>query len=97
MKEQDFAANLNECINVHGTAQNAMLGAVVMTEDFTPIFLSGIKEWDNDIKGKSVVVTGVLRRKLLAPEATVSPNGEVSHGVEGDSYILENPIWTGNE
>lgn len=85
---------LNKLINVHGTAQNARLGAVVMTEDLTPVFLEGIKEWDSDVVGKSVVVKGVLRRKLLAPRATVSPNGEISHGVEGDSYVLENPIWS---
>ncbi len=97
MKEQDLTAKLNEQIKISGSAENARLGAIVMTEDFTPIFLSGINEWDNNIEGKSVVVTGVLRRKLLAPKATVGTNGEISHGVGGDSYVLENPTWTDNE
>ncbi len=74
-------------------AQNAMLGAVVMMDDLSPIFLEGIKEWDHEVVGKSVIVTGVLRRKLLAPQATISPNGEISQGVENDNYILENPKW----
>jgi hypothetical protein len=85
---------LNKQIEVHGTAENAMLGAVVMTDDLTPVFLDGVKEWDSKIVGKLVAVKGVLRRKLLAPKATVGPNGEISHGVGGDSYVLENPIWS---
>ena len=97
MKEQNLTAKLNEQIKISGTAENARLGAIVMTEDFTSIFLSGINEWDNNVEGKSVVVTGLLRRKLLAPKATVGPNGEISHGVGGDSFVLENPTWTDNE
>lgn len=97
MKEQDFATKLNEHINISGIAQNARFGAIIMIEDFTPVFLEGIQEWDSEIVDKSVIVTGVLRLKLLAPKAIVSPNGEVSHGVGSDSYILENPRWTDNE
>ncbi len=85
---------LNKQIDVHGTAENAMLGAVVMTDDLTPVFLDGVREWDSKIVGKLVIVKGVLRRKLLAPKATVGSNREISQGVEGDSYVLENPIWS---
>ncbi|MEH2349809.1 MAG: hypothetical protein V7K55_17780 [Nostoc sp.] len=86
-------ASLNQLITIRGTAQNASLGAIVLTEDETPVYMDGIQEWDSDLVGKMIVARGILRRKSLAPKTIVSPNGEVSHGIDGESYVLDNSTW----
>ncbi|AFZ25539.1 hypothetical protein Cylst_3389 [Cylindrospermum stagnale PCC 7417] len=89
-----YEAKINERVTINGSARNAMLGAIVKTSDNTPIYIDGISEWESKILGKSIVVTGVLRLRKLAPNPEVGPNGEQSHGIKGDSYILENSTWT---
>ncbi|MEH1896859.1 MULTISPECIES: hypothetical protein [unclassified Nostoc] len=94
MEELDFADKINQKTTIQGIAQNASLGAVLMTDDYTPVYLDGIPEWDSNIAESEIVVTGILRRRSIAPKATINPKGEVSHGVDSDSYILESPTWT---
>jgi hypothetical protein len=94
VKKLDFEAKINKRITIHGIAQNAMLGAMIETSDYSPIYMEGIEEWENSILKKSIVVTGVLRRRKLAPDPVVSPKGEISHGISGESFVLENPTWT---
>jgi hypothetical protein len=94
MEELDLEKKVNQQITVRGTAQNARLGAVIMISDDTPIYLEGSEEWNDDFTEREVDVTGVLRRKLLAPEATVNSQGEISHGIDGANYVLESPSWT---
>lgn len=89
-----YETKLNQRVTINGIARNAMLGAIVKTSDNTPIYIDGISEWESNILGKSIVVTGVLRRQKLAPNPEVGPNGEQSHGLKGDSYALENSTWT---
>ena len=78
-------------MTIRGTSQNASHGAVVITESDTPVYINGIQEWDNCIVGKPIIVTGTLRRRSLVPKVSSSANGEVSHGIDGKSYILDNP------
>ena len=85
----DYDSKIGQQVTIEGVARNASLGAIVMTSDSTPIYMDGIERWDSATQGKSVKVTGTLRRRLLAPVATVNAKGEVSHGVEGESYVLE--------
>ncbi|MEH1896858.1 MAG: hypothetical protein V7K94_16475 [Nostoc sp.] len=86
-------ASINQLITIHGRAENASLGAIVLTQDETPVYMDGIQEWHSDLVGKMIIVTGILRRKSLAPKTLVSPNGEVSHGIDGESYVLDNSTW----
>ena len=93
MNEETLEESFNQTVTLEGVAQNARLGAIVLLEDYTPVYLDGIEEWDEQIVEKSVAVTGVLRRQSLAPKATVTVQGEASHGIDGESYVLENPEW----
>ncbi|MDX2100605.1 MAG: hypothetical protein SFW36_22735 [Leptolyngbyaceae cyanobacterium bins.59] len=87
-------SKLGKRITLRGTAQNAVLGAIVMVQNSTPVYIHGLPEWDDALVGKTVVVAGTLGRKTLAPAATISPNGEVSHGGSGTkNYILEKATW----
>lgn len=91
MKDKDLKAHLNHHTTIHGVAENAKSGAIVMTSDDTPIYLAGMDEWDSDVVRKPVVVSGTLGRRKAAP--VVGPNGEHRAGIVGDSYVLEHPTW----
>ena len=69
------------------------MGAVVLTEDRTPVYVAGLREWDEDIEGEDIEATGVLRRRSLAPDPVVDEHGAVSHGAEGSNYVLEGASW----
>ena len=88
-----FASKVGQTVTIDGTARNARMGAVVLTDERTPIYLEGLQEWDSSTNGKPVAVTGELVLRSLAPNPTVGPNGEVSHGMEGDAYVVRAPTW----
>lgn len=85
--------NIDRQVTVRGLAQNAKLGAVVLTEEDIPIYIDRLAEWDSSIYEKPVVAIGVLRRRSLAPEPAVGSNGEISAGISRESYVLENSTW----
>ncbi|MDX2100604.1 MAG: hypothetical protein SFW36_22730 [Leptolyngbyaceae cyanobacterium bins.59] len=93
MEEVNFENKVNQEVTIQGTAHNAVLGAIVMTEDYTPVYLEGFEEWDEDLLEKEMLITGILRYKSIAPNATTSPEGEVSHGIDHESYVIENPSY----
>ncbi len=80
-------------ITVTGIAQNAKLGAIVLSEDKTTYYLKDKSSWDPELLNKKVRVTGTLQ-KFELPVA-VKKNGEWSAGVtEPESaYRLENFKW----
>ena len=78
---------------IEGDALDAMLGAIVRTDDGTPVYVEGLEEWDDALHGKRVKVTGTLRKTSLAPDPTVGADGAVSHGKVGDDYVLEGARW----
>jgi hypothetical protein len=84
---------LGQAVTLKGRAGNAMLGAVVVLEDRTPLYVEGLAEWDDAANGRSVSASGVLRRKRLAPEAEWDSQGGRSHGVEGTNWVLEGATW----
>lgn len=86
---------LDKKATITGVARNARMGAVVVTDDRTPIYLDGVDSWDDtDLDGQRVEVSGTLRRRSIAPQATVDADGAVSHGMDGaDNYVLENASW----
>jgi small nuclear ribonucleoprotein (snRNP)-like protein len=93
MNEEMLEKLFDQTVTIEGLAQNASLGAIVLLDDYTPVYLDKIKEWDKKNDQKVVIVTGILRHKSIAPKATVTSQGEVSHGTDGKSYVLENPEW----
>ena len=90
-------ATLDQVTTVAGTARQAMLGAVVLTADRTPVYIAGLPEWDDDRSGEPIEVTGLLRRRSLAPDPTVDEDGAVSHGIEGTQYVLDDATWENSE
>ncbi|NVB78382.1 MAG: hypothetical protein HOV81_08325 [Kofleriaceae bacterium] len=79
-------------VTIQGTARNAMAGAVVLTEDRTPVYLDGVERWERTVDGKRVSATGTLRR--LGGDEVVNDKGEHSHGIPGGRFVLEQPTWT---
>jgi hypothetical protein len=84
---------LGQQITALGQAFDAHSGAVVMLSDRTPLYVAGLDCWDDDFLRKQVRVSGVLRRRKLAPDPTVNAKGEVSHGKEGSDFVIEEAHW----
>jgi len=79
-------------VTIDGTARNAALGAVVVAEKGTPIYVAGLERWDRAIDGKSVSVSGVLTK--VAPDDVIDANGHHAHGAPGARFVLEQASWT---
>jgi len=79
-------------VTIEGVARNAHAGAVVVTEDRTPVYVDGLERWDRAVDGKKVNAKGTLRHR--APDDVVGANGEISHGFAGGQWVLEAPTWT---
>ena len=94
MSHELFDRQLDQEITVSGCARDAFMGAVVLTEDRTPIYVDGLREWDEEIEGEDIQATGVLRRRSLAPDPVVDEDGSVSHGAQGTNYVLEGASWS---
>ncbi|MCP4867292.1 MAG: hypothetical protein GY898_01060 [Proteobacteria bacterium] len=89
----DLATQVGQTITITGEAGNARMGAIVFTPDRTAVYLLGKEEWETENR-QTVTVTGTLRSVSLAPNATVDKDGAVSHGMDGDSWVLEGATWT---
>lgn len=80
-------------VTITGKAANAFLGAVVVDADGNTYFIDGLAEWDAELLGQTVEVTGVPTRKKLAPDPVVDDDGAVSHGMKGSATVLVDPTW----
>ena len=88
----DLQGRLDTRVTIVGTAQNASRGAIVLTDDRTPVYVDGLERWDRSTDGKQVSATGMLRRR--AGEAVVNERGESSHGIPSDRFVLEEASWS---
>jgi hypothetical protein len=93
MDENSIAQQVGQQAEIRGTARNAMAGAVVLTEDRTPVYIDGLERWDDSLDGSEVRVTGTLTRGSAAPQASTNQQGEVSHGMEGGNFIVQDAKW----
>ena len=82
-----------KALEIHGVAENAMLGAVVVTDAGACYYVEGLAEWDDAVLGKRVVVNGTMARKKLAPDPVTAADGSVSHGMKGSSSVLTGATW----
>lgn len=94
MTQQSLSEQVNQRATVQGVARDAHAGAVVLTEDRTPVYIAGLSEWAGGLSGQPVAVSGVLRRRSVAPTPQVGADGGISHGIEGDSWVIEDATWT---
>jgi hypothetical protein len=79
-------------VTIEGTARNAAGGAVVLTDDRTPVYIDGLESWDRKVDGKKVKAKGTLRKR--GGQQVVNDKGEHSHGFPGERYVLEKPSWS---
>jgi hypothetical protein len=73
---------------VSGKAYNAKAGAVLMIDENTPVYIEGMEEWDDDLIGKSVKLTGVFIDEQVYPQAN-SEKDDISQGISGTPRILK--------
>ena len=88
----DLNQQVDREVTIEGTARNAAGGAVVLTDDRTPVYVDGLEAWDRKTDGKKVKAKGTLRRR--GGQQTVNAQGEHSHGIPGERYVLEKPTWS---
>ena len=93
MIDRDPQPHLDTSVTLKGACFNAHSGAVVLLADRVTVYVDGLQSWPSNHIRKPVVARGTLRNKSLAPDPTVGPNGEVSHGMEGNAWVLEEASW----
>lgn len=76
-----------------GGAANAKGGAVVLTDVYGPVYVEGLKAWPVDVVGKTVEVSGLLRREKLIPDPVTNEYGAVSAGAYGDQTVIADADW----
>lgn len=79
-------------VTIEGVARNAAAGAVVFTDDRTPVYVAGLDRWDSATDGKKISASGTLRKR--GGSSLVNTKGEVSEGIPGYHFELEQPSWT---
>lgn len=87
--EAGATANTGKRTGVKGTARNAKLGGMVMTESHLNVYCGGVTEWPKDVDGKVVTAFGTLTHTTQF-EATKGRAGEISQGTSGPVWYLEN-------
>lgn len=92
-EQRSLHEQLDQAAEVVGVARDAHAGAVVLTDDRTPVYIAGLESWDGGLSGARVRVSGVLRHRALVPEAQVAEDGSVSHGMSGKVYVVEGASW----
>lgn len=75
-------------ITLEGEAQNAKLGAIVLSDGQGPVYCRGLEHWPDAIVGRRVRVTGRLNVTDQF-KAQVSKDGAISQGTAGgDAFLL---------
>ncbi len=85
---------VDQTVTLRGVAHEAALGAVVVLDGGGVVYFDGRADWPGPVSGKTIDVTGVLRRRKLAPDPVVGANSGISHGVAGESWVFEDATWT---
>lgn len=73
-------------VRVTGVAQNAKLGAVVVSERMT-VYCLDRQEWPPDLVGQQVTVSGIVERTDDF-KAEVNEKGEISQGSAGGDLVI---------
>jgi hypothetical protein len=82
----------DEPIEVVGSASLAAAGPMVNADDGRRYYLLGVEEWRRDMRGKRIVVTGTLRLRP-AQVQTLSPDQPQSHGLPGETLVIDDAQW----
>jgi hypothetical protein len=85
---------IDPSVTIIGKAWNSKAGALVVADSGRSAYIEGLSGWDDDIFGKQVRVTGILRLKKITPDPQVDEWGAVSAGMEGMAKVIEGACWT---
>ncbi len=85
--------NMGKTVTVRGIARDAKGGAVLLPANTDPIYIEGLSSWPDEVLGKEVSVTGVLREKKLIPDPYIASDGGISQGAIGTQMVLEKATW----
>ena len=86
-------ASNGDMVTLRGTALDAHLGAVLLLDDESSVYIDGLARWPSEDYGKRMEVTGTLRSKKLAPDPTPSSGGMPRHGAMGIQTVVEGATW----
>lgn len=78
---------------IAGIAQNGKGGAVVVMDDGGVYYLEEVDEWESDLIGKRIEVTGILKIESFSEGDLQNERGEYTQGVAGEKKILVNAKW----
>lgn len=82
----------SQTVTIEGKAENAKAGAIVLTEDGSPVYVDGLEDgWPGELARKRVRVTGVLRDEKRIPDPGTDP---ITAGAHGTQSVLYDATWT---
>jgi hypothetical protein len=84
----DSAGTLGTPITIHGTAQNAKAGAVLIVDDGRVVYVQGLPEWEREVLGTELELTGTLRKERIYPDVDME-GGTPSQGMREAPLVLE--------
>ena len=84
---------IGKTVELNGKAMDSKAGAVLVTDTDDVIYIEGLDYWPDNVSGKDISVTGMLKRKKLIPDPQIDANGTVSQGAQGDQLVLEKARW----
>ncbi len=83
---------MSKIVTIEGTARDAKMGAVVVSETGGAIYVEKLDAWPGDVHGKNVRVTGILATSKLIPDP-VNEKGELVAGAWGEQTVLRDATW----
>jgi hypothetical protein len=93
----DPEEHVGESVTFRGTAWNAAAGATVAVPGTNrPVYIGGLDSWSDELEGKAVEVSGVLRLR----EADVPPPQEGDlplHGLDTETFVLDGADWSATD
>ena len=88
----DPGRHVGESVTFRGTARTAAAGAIVSSGGGMPVYVEGLRAWSEELEGRPVEVTGVIRRRE-AQAPPPPPGGIPRHGLSGQTFVLAGAEW----
>ncbi len=84
---------IGETAELCGEAEDAKVGAVIVTREGYVIYLMNMAQWPDEVIEQDVCVKGKLRRMKYIPDPQRDIDGAISQGAEGEQYVIEGGKW----